>query len=302
VSERLEGKVAVVTGAGRGIGRAYALALAQEGASVVVNDLPGEDGSSPSDDVVAELQSGGARAQASQADVTDPLAVEEMMDRAVRALGGLDILIANAGIIKPQRIEDMSGDDWASVIAVHVNGTFNCIHSAAPRLRARGGGSIVTTGSIARELLFPGLASYRAAKAAIVVLSEYAAWELRDANVNVNTIMPGATLTRMSQTFYESLGSDRSFLEDAARRQQSGANGTPEASPPETVPPLGVFLCTDEARAITGQAFQMSGVKIGYVRTSSEFEFLEPHDDHWTMDTLAERLPNWLAATSAPIN
>jgi NAD(P)-dependent dehydrogenase (short-subunit alcohol dehydrogenase family) len=302
VSGCLEAKVAVVTGSGRGIGRAYALALAREGASVLVNDLKGPDDSSSADAVVDELRSAGARADVSYADVSDPAAVEEMMDKATQAFGGLDILIANAGIIKAQRIDEMSGADWAAVLAVHVNGTFNCIHSAIPRLRARGGGSIVTTGSIARELLFPGLASYRAAKAAIVVLNDYAAWEQRDANINVNTIMPGATVTRMSQTFYESLGNDRSFLEDAARKRQGGTNGMPEGSPPDTVPPLGVFLCTDEGRGITGQAFQMSGVKIGHVRTRSEFDFLEPVEDHWTMDALAERLPSWLTETPAPTN
>jgi NAD(P)-dependent dehydrogenase (short-subunit alcohol dehydrogenase family) len=302
MSRLLEGKVAVVTGSGRGIGRAYACALAAEGASVIVNDLETTDGSSPADDVVTELELTGACAAASHADVTDPEAVEDLMAEAERTFGGLDIVVANAGIIKPQRIEDLSGADWAQVMAVHVNGTFNCVHSAIPRMRKRGGGSIVTTGSIARELLFPGLASYRAAKAAIVVLNDYAAAELRDANINVNTIMPGATVTRMSDTFYESMGNDSSFLESAARRRQSASNGLPEAAPPETVPPLGVFLCTEAARGITGHAFQMSGVKIGYVRTGSEFEFLEPEGDGWTLDTLANRLPGWLAETSAPIN
>jgi NAD(P)-dependent dehydrogenase (short-subunit alcohol dehydrogenase family) len=298
LSERLTGKVAVVTGAGRGIGREYALALAREGAAVVVNDLPSSDPEA----VVAELQALGAGGGANHADVTDPDAVDALMTQAVDQFGGLDIVIANAGIIDPQPIEQMPGAAWARVIAVHVNGTFNCIHSAIPHLRSRGGGSIVTTGSIARELLFPGLASYRAAKAAIVVLNDYAAAELREANINVNTIMPGATVTRMSQTFYESLAGDRSFLESAARRRQGGTNGAPEPAPAETVPPLGVFLCTEEGRAITGHAFQMSGVKIGYVKTSSEFVFLEPTHDHWTLEELGERLPEWIAQTAAVIN
>jgi NAD(P)-dependent dehydrogenase (short-subunit alcohol dehydrogenase family) len=302
VSGRLEGKVAVVTGSGRGIGRAYALALAHEGASVLVNDLRGDNGSSPADDVVAELQATGAQAGVSHADVTDPAAVASMMEQAAQTFGGLDIVIANAGVIQPERIEEMSGEDWARVMAVHVNGTFNCIHTAVPWMRQRGGGSIVTTGSVARELIFPGLASYRAAKAAIVILNDYAAAELVDANINVNTIMPGATVTRMSQTFYDSLRDDRSFLESAARRVQGGTDGLPQAAPPDTVPPLGVFLCTDEARAITGHAFQMSGVKIGYVRTRSEFDFLEPDGDHWTIEALAQRLPGWIATTAAVTN
>jgi NAD(P)-dependent dehydrogenase (short-subunit alcohol dehydrogenase family) len=298
VSGLLDGKVAVVTGSGRGIGRAYALTLAQEGASVVVNDLADAE-QSPADDVVAELEAQGASAVANHDDVTDPEAVEALMNHATEAFGGLDIVIANAGIIRPQRIEDMSGTDWARVLAVHVNGTFNCIHSAIPRLRRRGGGSIITTGSSAKELLFPGLASYRSAKAALVVLTDYAAAELRDGNINVNTIMPGGTATRMSETFYGSLGEDRTFLESAARRQQQGASdGRPEGAAPSTVPPLGVFLCTEQARGITGHAFQMSGVKIGYARTSTEFTFLEPEDDRWTMQALSARLPAWLSQTA----
>jgi NAD(P)-dependent dehydrogenase (short-subunit alcohol dehydrogenase family) len=297
VSGRLDGKVAVVTGSGRGVGRAYALALAREGASVVVNDLKaGEGGPSPADDVLAELTSIGARAVADYADVTDPSAVQAMMDTAVGAFGGLDIVIANAGIIQPQSVEEMSGTDWAKVMAVHVNGTFNCVHSAAPLMRQRGGGSLLTTGSIATELIFPGLASYRAAKAAIVVLTNYAADEFRRANINVNSIMPGATVTRMSQRFYESLGTNRGFLESVQRREQQGSgDAIPQAAPPDTVPPLGVFLCTDAGRHITGQAFQLSGVRIGLVQTSSVLTFLDPDDEHWTIDALARRFPAWLA-------
>jgi 3-oxoacyl-[acyl-carrier protein] reductase len=293
----LDGKVAVVTGSGRGIGRAYALALAREGASIVINDLrAGEGEPSPAGDVLAELNGLGAEAVVDHADVTDPAAIQALMETAVEAFGGVDIVIANAGIIQPESVEEMSGADWAKVIAVHVNGTFNCIHAAAPLMRRRGGGSIITTGSIATELMFPGLASYRAAKAAIVVLTNYAADEFREANINVNSIMPGATVTRMSQRFYESLGTNREFLESVERREQQGSgDATPQAAPPETVPPLGVFLCTEAGRHVTGQAFQLSGVRIGLVKTSSEFTFLDPDEEHWTIDSLTRRFPAWLA-------
>jgi NAD(P)-dependent dehydrogenase (short-subunit alcohol dehydrogenase family) len=299
VSTRLRGKVAVVTGAGRGIGREYALALAREGAAVVVNDLAGADGSSPADAVVAELHKLGADAAADHADVTDPAAVEAMMARAAETFGGLDIVVANAGIVVPRSIEAMTGAEWAKVIDVHVNGTFNCVHAAAPLMRRRGGGSIITTGSLATELLFPGLASYRAAKAAIVVLTNYAAEEFRDAGINVNSIMPGATSTRMSDTFYSSLGDDREFLESAERRnQQNSGDGLPQAAPAATVPPLGVYLCTEAGRGITGRAFQLSGVRIGFVDTTSEFNFLTPADEAgWTAETLTEAIPPWLSST-----
>jgi NAD(P)-dependent dehydrogenase (short-subunit alcohol dehydrogenase family) len=273
------------------------LALAREGASVVINDLKAsEGGPSPADELLAELTGLGAQAIVDYGDVTDPAAVQAMMDGAVEAFGGLDIVIANAGIIHPQSIEEMNGTDWAKVMAVHINGTFNCVHSAAPLMRRRRGGSIITTGSMATELMFPGLASYRAAKAAIVILTNYAADEFREANINVNSIMPGATVTRMSQRFYESLGTNRTFLESVERREQQGSgDAIPEAAPPETVPPLGVFLCTEGGRHITGHAFQLSGVRIGLVKTSSELTFLDPADEHWTIDSLTRRFPGWLA-------
>jgi NAD(P)-dependent dehydrogenase (short-subunit alcohol dehydrogenase family) len=300
VSGRLHGKVAVVTGAGRGIGREYALSLAREGADVVVNDIVDRSGGSPADGVVAELVELGARAIADHGDVTDPAAVQRMVETAEQLLGGLDIVIANAGILSPTAVAEMTGEQWARVIAVHLNGTFNCIHSAAPVLRRRGGGSIITTGSLATELLFPGLAAYRSAKAAIVVLSNYAAAEFRDDGINVNSIMPGGTITRMSDQFYESLRNDSAFVHDAARRQQQDSgDDAPQAALADTVPPLGVFLCTDEGRHITGHAFQLSGTKIGLVQSSSTFVFFAPDEDRWTIDALAERFPAWLGQNAA---
>jgi NAD(P)-dependent dehydrogenase (short-subunit alcohol dehydrogenase family) len=296
VSGRLRGKIAAVTGAGRGIGREYALALAREGADVIVNDLVEADGSSPAEAVAAELRDLGVRAAADHADVTDPDAVQAMFGRAEQELGGLDIVIANAGILSPSCIADMPGDRWARVIAVHLNGTFNCIHNAIPHLRRRGGGSIVTTGSLATELLFPGLAAYRSAKAAIVVLTNYAAAEFRGDHVNVNSIMPGGTVTRMSDQFYASLGEGNDFLHDPSRReQQDSGDDTPPAAPADTVPPLGVYLCTEKARHITGHAFQLTGTRIGCVTSSSTFTFCSPDEEKWSIDALSDQFPRWLA-------
>jgi NAD(P)-dependent dehydrogenase (short-subunit alcohol dehydrogenase family) len=279
------GRVAFITGASGGIGAAVGRSLHEAGTSVGLASRRGDD-------------LGLERGLGLACDVRDPDAVDAAVAATVERFGGLDIVVANAGIIVPRSIEEMTGAEWAKVMDVHVNGTFSCIHSAAPLMRARGGGSIITTGSIATELLFPGLASYRSAKAAIVVLTNYAAEELRAANINVNSIMPGATSTRMSDTFYSSLGEDRDFLESAERRnQQDSGDGLPTAAPAATVPPLGVFLCTDAGRSITGRAFQLSGVRIGLVDTSSEFTFLSPDDDGWTTEALAEAIPGWLSGT-----
>jgi NAD(P)-dependent dehydrogenase (short-subunit alcohol dehydrogenase family) len=200
--------------------------------------------------------------------------------------------------LRPTSIEDMSGDSWATVMGVHLNGTFNLIHSAIPHLKVRGGGSIITTGSLATELMFPGLAGYRSAKAAIVILTRYAAEELHDANVNVNAIMPGGTTTRMSDEFYASLGGSNDFLSSAERRnQQHSGEETPQSWPPDTVPPLGTFLCTDAGREITGWAFQLSGTNIGVVDTRSEMEFISPAGAAWDADELEVALPQRLRSS-----
>jgi NAD(P)-dependent dehydrogenase (short-subunit alcohol dehydrogenase family) len=296
MSKRLADKVAVVTGGGRGIGREYALALGREGAAVVINDLASSGDATA--EVVAELEALGVGALAVHGDVSAPADVETLVMAAVDRFGGLDIAIANAGILRPTSIEAMSGETWATVMGVHVNGTFNLIHSAIPHLKARGGGSIVTTGSLATELMFPGLAGYRSAKAAIVVLTRYAAEELQDASVNVNAIMPGGTTTRMSDEFYASLGDGSDFLRSAERRsQQNSADDTPQSWPPETVPPLGVFLCTDAGRGITGWAFQLSGHHIGVVDTRSEIEFVIPAGEGWDADELEGALPERLRSS-----
>jgi len=289
MSKRLTNKVAVVTGAGRGIGREYALALGREGAAVVVNDL--EASTDATAEVVAALEAIGADGIAHHGDVSAPADIDALMRAAAERFGGVDVVVANAGVLRPTSIEDMPGDSWAQVLAIHTSGTFNCIHSAIPHLKARGGGTIITTGSLATELMFPGLAAYRSAKAAIAVLTRYAAEELRDANVNVNTIMPGGTTTRMSDEFYASLG-ETDFLDRPARRQQQNSGEvTPASWPADTVPPLGVFLSTDEGRAITGWAFQLSGTQIGIVDTRSEIEFVGPAGDAWDDDELQAALP-----------
>ena len=295
MSERLDGKVAVVTGAGRGVGRAYAHALAAAGAAVVVNDVAAAEGS-PAADVAAEIEAAGGRAIANTDSVADFEATAAMMGSAVEAFGRLDIVVANAGIIRPTYIVDATESDWADVLAVHANGTFNCIRHAAPQMIEQGeGGTIITTGDIATELWFPRISSYRAAKAAIVVLTQHAANELRQHDINVNSVMPGATETRMSGTFFQSLD-DRldSFLSDIQRTAASGSDSSGEIASPDTVPPLGVYLCTEEGRRFTGFSFQMSGPNVGVVSPHAEAEYIAPGEGAWTTEELAERVPGLL--------
>jgi len=287
----LNGKIAVVTGSGRGIGRAYAHALAAEGASVVVNDLREVD-ESPADDVVKEIQNSGGEAVASYDSVADFDGARSIMDTAVTSFGGLDIVICNAGIIRPAFIVDAGPTDWADVLAVHATGTFNCIHHAAPLLIQRGGGTIITTGDIATDVWFPRIVSYRAAKAAILVLTHHAANELRDSNINVNSVMPTATDTRMLKSFFGSLADERESFGTATQghyENDSAVSGV--LAPPETQPPVGVFLCTDEGRQFTGFSFQMSGRNIGVVTPHTDVEFVAPAGDSWTLADLAKQIP-----------
>jgi NAD(P)-dependent dehydrogenase (short-subunit alcohol dehydrogenase family) len=286
----LSGKVAVVTGSGRGIGRAYAHALAAEGAKVVVNDLR-ENGEAPADDVVQEIRNAGGEAVASYDSVADFDGARSIMATAVSAFDGLDILICNAGIIRPAFIADAQSSDWTDVMAVHATGTFNCIHHAVPLLVQRGGGTIITTGDIATDVWFPRIVSYRAAKAAILVLTQHAANELRDANINVNSVMPTATDTRMLKTFFGSLANVRESFGAATRghyENDSAVSGV--LVPPETQPPVGVFLCTEAGRRFTGFSFQMSGRKIGVVTPHAEVEFMAPTADEWTLDDVADQI------------
>lgn len=296
MSKALVDKVAVVTGAGRGVGRAYALALAREGASLVINDLGsmtegGGRDTSAADSVVKEILDGGGNAVANYDDVSDFAAARQIMQTAVTHYGHLDILIANAGIIRPKKLFEATEDDWVKVLGVHANGTFNCYRHAAPLLIERGGGTIVTTGAGVGEgggRVFPGLGAYRAAKAAILVLTLNAANELSPYDINVNSIMPGPTTTRMHEAFRESLVKDHGKTQDEVKIQW------PEAASPDTVPALGVFLCTSGGRRITGRSFSVNGAKITMASSPVGTSTLQSEGAYWTVEELQRTASEWL--------
>jgi NAD(P)-dependent dehydrogenase (short-subunit alcohol dehydrogenase family) len=292
----LGGKVAVVTGGARGVGRAYAHRLAEQGAKVVVNDLPDGD-HLPADEVVSEIKKLGGDAIANGHSVAEYAGSKALMEAAVETFGRLDILIANAGIIRPAYILDADESDWADVLAVHATGTFNSIRHAAPHMLKVGGGSIITTADIQTEVWFPRISSYRAAKAAIAILTQHAANEFRELNINVNSVMPGATETRMAGQFLASLGDQlEGFVAAAQAHYDTGEDEQHvEPAPPESVPPVGVFLCSDAARSLTGHLFQMSGHAVGVVEPSVETTWAIPDGDQWTAEELETRIPNLLA-------
>jgi NAD(P)-dependent dehydrogenase (short-subunit alcohol dehydrogenase family) len=274
---RLQGKVAVVTGAGGGIGRAYAHALAAEGAKIIVNDLG--DGANT---VVQEIEAKGGSAVANRDDVSQFAAAGNIIQAAVDSYGRIDILVANAGILRSSVTHEQTAEDWASTLAVHANGTFNTYRHAVPHMIRQNSGTIITTGAAPLEGYFPGLAAYRAAKAAILVLTMTASNELVDYNININSIMPGSTDTPMQRAFMASVG--------------ERAKDWPKGSPPETVPALGVFLCTEEGRRVSGYAFHIFGdATVKIVSSFGARTSMSAAGTAWSHGELAAKLPGLLA-------
>jgi NAD(P)-dependent dehydrogenase (short-subunit alcohol dehydrogenase family) len=257
----LEGKVAIVTGAGRGIGREHALALARAGASVVVNDLgaslagEGED-ASPAQEVVNEIVAAGGKAVASYADVSDFGAAEELVARAVDRYGGLDILVLNAGILRDRMLVNMTEDEWDAVIAVHLKGHFAPLRHAGAywRERSKAGedvrGRVITTSSPSGVFGNVGQANYGAAKAGIAGLTLIAAQELGRYGVTVNCIAPNARTRMTEETFGELTRPEDGF----------------DPLDPANMSPLVVALSADEAQDITGQCFFVWGGVVNMLR------------------------------------
>jgi len=200
---RFDGRVAIVTGAGNGLGRAHALGLASRGAKVVVNDFGGaRDGTggslSPAEAVVEEIRKAGGTAMADGADVSNFAQVTAMVDRATKEWGSVDLLVANAGILRDKSFGKMEVADWDKVIGVHLTGTFNCCKAVWEGMRERNYGRLVLTTSSSGMFGNFGQANYGAAKAGIVGLMNVLAQEGRKNNIRVNTISPTAA-TRMTE-------------------------------------------------------------------------------------------------------
>src|SRR5207253_1993722 len=204
MAKRLEGRAAVVTGAGRGIGRAIAELLAAEGAAVVVNDLGAEvDGRGASrrvaDEVVDAIRTRGGRAVANADSVADFAAAERIVETAVKEFGAIDILVNNAGILRDRMIFNMSEEEWDAVIAVHLKGTFNCTRHATRRMREQRRGRIISISSTSGVYGNSGQANYGAAKDGIAGLTRVVARDVGRYGITANAVCPGA-MTRMTAT------------------------------------------------------------------------------------------------------
>jgi NAD(P)-dependent dehydrogenase (short-subunit alcohol dehydrogenase family) len=304
MGDLLKGRVAIVTGGGRGLGREHAIALAAEGASVVVNDLgverDGTGGSgSPADEVVSVIREGGGEAIANYESVADYDGAGRIVASAVDEYGRLDILVNNAGIFRHKLFWEMTENEWDTVINVHLKGTFNTCHHAAPLMMAQGYGRIINTSS--SQWRNPeGRANYGAAKGGIVSLTWALAFELRNYGIAVNAIAPmGATRGAGDNTYREMLaeaGLDR--IKDPAEQGDNRAA-------PEFVSPTVVFLASEQAKDVNGIVFRVGSGKVGRYSHPSETNTIYRDwktEGVWPMDELIELLPNTLLAgnTRAP--
>ncbi|MGW7519175.1 3-oxoacyl-ACP reductase [Streptomyces sp. NPDC054796] len=269
----VQGKTAIVTGAGRGLGRAEALELAKLGANVVVNDYgqPGRDGSgtasaAPAEDVVAEIRAAGGQAVAHLGDVADFAQAGELVQLAVDTYGALDILVNNAGILRDRMVFSMSEDEWDSVIRVHLKGHFNTTHFAAAhwreRSKAAGGpvyGRIVNTSSEAFVAGSPGQPNYAAAKGGIVGLTTSTASALAKYGVTANAICPRAR-TRMTEDVFQGFEVPEAGLDPLA---------------PEHVAPLVGYLASPAAAKVNGQLLVVHGGMVALLerpRVAAKFD------------------------------
>jgi len=268
---RLDGKVAVVTGSGRGLGRAYAAALAQAGASVVVNDVDGDAARAVAEEIggVAEV-----------CPVGSSEAADALVARAVEAFGRLDVMVTNAGVLRDKVLWKMTDEDFDVVVHTHLRGTFTCARAAAVRMREQGeGGRIVVVGSPAGQYGNFGQTNYAAAKAGIVAFARTWALELARAQITVNAIVPTAW-TRMTETIpiYAPLAGRDEF---PAQVRQEHALG-----PPEDCAPLVVFLASEAAAGVTGQAIGIGGDRLTLYSHPAEAAF-ELREGGWSAEEIA---------------
>ncbi|MFE9621862.1 SDR family NAD(P)-dependent oxidoreductase [Streptomyces sp. NPDC006527] len=280
----LTGKAAVVTGSGRGLGLAYAHALAAHGASVVVNDV---------DEAVAEaavksITEAGGTAVAEVVPVGTSEAAERLVNRAVEEFGRLDVLVTNAGILRDRVLWKMTDDDFDAVITTHLKGTFTCARAAAVRMREQGeGGTLILVGSPAGQRGNFGQTNYAAAKAGIAAMARTWSMELGRAHITVNAIVPVAA-TAMTETIpafapYVEAMRNGEPLPDLLRKGEGF--GTPE-----DCAALVPFLASEAARGITGQAIGIGGDKVALWSHPQEIRAAYA-DGGWTPETLAAAFP-----------
>lgn len=293
----LDGQVAVITGGGRGVGRSISLALAAEGASVVIDDIfRDQAGLGAAQATVAEIEVAGGRAIAAEEDITTSAGAKSMVDRALAAFGRVDILVCSAGNTTRGLLQDLTEEQWDSLIRLHLKGHFLSCKMVLPHMIAQNSGRIVTVSS--RGAFFqvpeskrhnkdprrPPSTAYAAAKAGILGLTTTLAVELWDTGVTVNSLLPSATTQLFPETGPRMLG------------------GVPASTSldPDDIAPLAVFLCSPDAADISGKIVYASGgdVIIYPNQLSMDGTRMVRKQGRWTQDELREVVPSLLGIPS----
>lgn len=277
MADMVKGKTAIVTGAGRGIGRGIAMLLGQEGARVVVCDigasLQGEgNDAGPAQQTVDAIRKAGGEAIDSTLSITEPKNAEAIIKAALDAFGRVDILVNNAGILRDVIFHKMSWSDWSDVIGVHLNGSFNMSRAVAPLFREQGSGSFVHMISTSGLIGNFGQANYMAAKLGVMGLSRGIALDMTRFNVRSNCIAPFA-FTRMIESIPAQSEQDKKRIEAFQRMT------------PEKIAPLAVYLGSDSAADITGQIFSVRNNEIYLFNQPRPIKTIH-HAEGWT--------PEWL--------
>ncbi|WP_305093835.1 SDR family oxidoreductase [Prescottella sp. R16] len=298
MSGLLDGRVVIITGAGRGIGRAHALAFAAEGAKVVVNDIGvGGDGSTtgetPAEQVVAEIKAAGGEAVVNGDDVASWEGAQNLIQTAIDTFGGLDILVNNAGFLRDRMLVGMSEEEWDAVIRVHLKGHFAPLRHAAAYWRAESKAGrpvdarIINTSSGAGLQGSIGQGNYAAAKAGIAEMTIQAAAELKNYGVSVNAIAPAAR-TRMT------VGAGGAMAEAMAAPEEGF-----DAMAPENISPLVVWLGSAESKDVTGRVFEVEGGKIT-VAEGWRHGPAQDKGDRWDPKELGPVVADLLAKAETP--
>jgi len=312
MGNRLDGRVAIVTGAGRGLGKSVALLLAQEGASVVVNDLGGTvDGTgsapTPATEVVQEIRNAGGTAVASADSVSEYDAAARIVQTAIDSFGGVDILVHVAGILRDRMVFNMTEEEWDGVLQVHLYGAFNMVRNAIPHMVDNRYGRIVLFSS-GSGLGASGQANYAAAKEGIVGFTRALARELASFGITVNAVYPGGA-TRMTASVPQSTRELRQQQRAAAAAASAGATAAPpgmtaqgapiegpeEAHAPENNAPKVAYLCTEAGGSITGQVIGTSGWPMTLYSPRHVAQSIHKKG-RWTLDELDELMPISLGA------